>query len=190
MSRWLLVLVLVLLSGCAGMSKVGPGEVTVRDSLSVTLDAAWNQYALGLTTKSEVWTLDGLPLDRLVFYVGIADGETLAELQRRKDRQIPKFRATMQAHEIVEMYEVFATHDGSSFQREKLAPAHFAGGEGFRFEFSRVRKADELEMRGAGYGAVRGGKLYLLVFEAPRSHYYARNLGRFEAVVSSLRIRG
>ncbi|HAY29150.1 MAG TPA: hypothetical protein DIT03_11685, partial [Candidatus Accumulibacter sp.] len=136
------------------------------------------------------WTLDGLPLDRLVFYVGIADGEALADLPQRKDRQVPKYRTTMQAHEIVEMYEVFATHDGSSFQRQKLAPAAFAGGEGFRFEFSRVRKSDELEMRGVGYAAVRGGKLYLLIFEAPRSHYYARHIGRFEALVQSARIRG
>ncbi|MEF8753325.1 MAG: hypothetical protein V5B60_05205 [Accumulibacter sp.] len=190
MSRWLLLLLLTLLAGCAGMAKVGPGEVTVRDSLAVTLDGAWNQYAIGLTRKSEVWTLDGLPLDRLVFFVGIADGEALAELAQRKDRQIPKFRASMRAHEVVEMYEVFATHDGSSFQRLKLAPAPFAGGDGFRFEFSRVRKADELEMRGIGYGAVRAGKLYLLIFEAARSHYYARNVGRFEAVVQSVRIRG
>ena len=190
MSRWLMVLVVALLSGCAGMSKVGPGEVTVRDSLVVTLDGAWNQYSIGLTRKSEVWTLDGLPLDRLIFHVGITDGEALAELPQRKDRQVPKYRTTMQAHEIVEMYEVFATHDGSSFQRQKLAPAPFAGGDGFRFEFTRVRKSDELEMRGVGYGTVRGGKLYLVIFEAPRSHYYARNVGRFEAVASSVRIRG
>lgn len=189
MSRWLLILLLALLSGCAAMSKVGPGEVTVRDSLSVTLDDAWNQFSLGATAKTETWTIDGLPLDRLVFYVGIADGEALGEMSQRKDRQIPKYRTTMQAHEIVEMYEVFATSDGSSFQRQKLAPVPFAGGDGFRFEFSRVRKGDELEMRGIGYGAVRGSKLYLVVFEAPRSHYYARHLSRVEDVAKSVRIR-
>ncbi len=97
MSRWLLLLLLTLLAGCAGMAKVGPGEVTVRDSLAVTLDGAWNQYAIGLTRKSEVWTIDGLPLDRLVFFVGIADGEALAELAQRKDRQIPRFRSSGQA---------------------------------------------------------------------------------------------
>lgn len=189
MSRWLLVLVLALLSGCAAMSKVGPGEVTVRDSLAVSLDGPWNQWSLGATKKSETWTIDGLPLDRLVFYVGIADGEALDERRERKDRQIPKYRAAMQAHEIVEMYEIIATYDGSTFQRQKLAPAPFAGGEGFRFEFSRMRKEDELEMRGIGYGVVRAGKLYLVVFEAPRSHYYTRHLSRVEGLLKSVRIR-
>lgn len=188
MSRRLLMVLVLLLSGCAAMTKVGPGEVKLDDAMAVTLDSSWNRLAIGLPDRTEVWTSDGLPLDRLVFYIGISDGQPLGPLRERSDRQIPKFHAAMPAHAIVEMYEVFATYDGSSFKREKLAPAPFAGGDGFRFEFSRVRKGDELDMRGLAYATVRGGKLYLIVYEAARSHYYARNLARAEAVVKSVRI--
>lgn len=190
MARWLLFALVVFVSGCAAMAKVGPGEVTIRESMTVRLDSAWNRLAQGAPAKGEVWTTDGLTLDRLVFYVGIADGEALGELQQRKDRQIPKFRATMQPHEIAEMYEVFVTYDGSTYRRDKLAPAQFAGSEGFRFEFSRLRKGDEVEMRGLGYGTVHGGKLYLMVFEAPRIHYFNKHLGRAEAVAKSARVVG
>jgi hypothetical protein len=82
--------------------RAGEGDGTRALAEYALVDGAWNQYAIGLTRKSEVWTLDGLPLDRLVFFVGIADGEALAELAQRKDRQIPKFRASIQAHEVVE----------------------------------------------------------------------------------------
>lgn len=190
MARGLLILLIAFVAGCAAVARVGPGEATVRENLTVTLDSAWNRIERGNSAKAEVWTTDGLTLDRLTFYVGVADGEALAELRQRKDRQIPKFRAAMQPHEIAEMYEVFVTYDGSSFKRDKLAPAQFAGGEGFRFEFTRVRKGDEVEMRGVGYGAVRGGKLYLVVFEAPRIHYFNKHLGRAEAAAKSARVRG
>jgi hypothetical protein len=187
-SRSLLLLLVLFLSGCAAMAKIEPGEVKLGEAMTATPDSAWNRLAIGTPKNTEVWTSDGLPLDRLVFYVGIADGEPLAPLRERSDRQIPKFRAAMPAHEIVEMYEVFASYDGSTFQRGKLAPAQFASSEGFRFEFARVRKGDELDMRGVAYAAVRGGKLYMLVFEAARTHYYGKHLARAEAVARSVRI--
>lgn len=190
MARWLLFVLIVFLSGCAAMAKVGPGDVTIREAMTVSLDSAWNRLEQGAPKNTEVWTTDGLALDRLVFYVGIADGQALGELQARKDRQIPKFSASMQPHEIAEMYEVFVTYDGSTFKREKLAPAQFAGGAGFRFDFSRVRKGDEVEMRGVGYAVVRGGKLYMMVFEAPSIHYFNKHLGRAEAAAKSARIKG
>lgn len=184
------IVMAMLLSGCAAMAKVGPGDVVIREKMSASLDSAWNRFDAARSAKAEVWTTDGLTLDRLLFYVAVKDGEALDSLAERKDRQIPKFRAAMQPHEIVEMYEVFATYDGSTFRRDKLAPAAFAGGEGFRFEYTRVRKGDEVELRGVGHGAVRDQQLYLVVFEAPRIHYFAKHVKRAEAVARSVRIRG
>jgi hypothetical protein len=45
-------------------------------------------------------------------------------------------------------------------------------------------------MRGVGYAVVRGGKLYMMVFEAPSIHYFNKHLGRAEAAAKSARIKG
>lgn len=96
----------------------------------------------------------------------------------------------MQAQDVVEFYESFASRDGGVFKLEKLAPSRFLGAGGFRFEFSRVRKSDEVRLRGIGYGAVLSGELFLMVFEAPRIHYFAKHLAWVETTAQSARLRG
>lgn len=188
----LVLLLTFFLASCAGMTKVGPGDVTIREQVSAKLDSAWNRLEMpnAAGPKTEIWTTDGLTLDTLVFYVGIKDGEPLAELQQRTTKQQPLFRAGMQPHEIVELVETTATEDGSSFKLDKLSPAAFGGGSGFRFDFSQVRKADEVEVKGIGYGTIRDGKLYLMLFRAPKIYYFNKNLGRVETVAKSVRLRG
>jgi hypothetical protein len=56
------------------------------------------------------------------------------------------------------------------------------------FDYSLVRKADEVDLRGFGYGAVRDGRLTLIVFEAPKTHYFGKLAPRVEAVVASARL--
>jgi hypothetical protein len=178
------------------MVRVGPGPVTIRDAFTVKLDSAWNRFdAAGATLfaapgATEVWTAEGMTLDVLAFYIGIGEGETLGRvLQPGSGRKLPPFRARMSPHEIIELYENLVSQDGSAFRLGRLTPARFAGVEGFRFEHALTRKRDSLALDGVGYGAVVGGKLYLMAWSAPRSHYFGRLLPRFEAVASSASIR-
>ncbi|MEW5892665.1 MAG: hypothetical protein AB1697_05970 [Pseudomonadota bacterium] len=190
MKKLLVLGLSLLLTACASVSKVGPGEVSVKDQLSARLDSAWNKVALPNNGKSEFWTTDGVTLDSLVFYVGIAEGEPLAEQAGRQDKQQARFRANMPAHEVVELYGSVISEGGNSFKLDRLAPAVFLGGDGFRFEYTLLRKGDEVELKGVAYGAVRNGKLYLMTFQAPRLHYFKKHLGRVEAVAASLKLRG
>jgi hypothetical protein len=185
--RWLLVPAVFLLASCAAMTKVGPGETVVRESLTVRLDQGWNKLAIG-TGKVEIWTTEGLPLDTLRFYVDVKDGEPLQEVRGANQKQVPQFRTAMEPREVVEMFEVSSVADGSRFRLTKLAPANFLGSAGFRFDYTLVRKADEVELKGFGYGAIRDGRLTLIVFEAPKTHYYGKVAPRAEAVVASARI--
>jgi hypothetical protein len=180
---------LALSAGCVQMTRMGPGEVVIRDRMTATLQSPWNRFDSPASGRAEVWTTDGLTLDRIEFFVAIAADEMLATPPSGATKSVPRFRPTMQPQEIVEMVDAtFAMH-GGVFRLEQLAPARFAGGEGFRFEFTQIRKSDELTLRGIGYGTIRQNLLYLVLFQAPRLHYFPRNVKRFEEVVSSIQIR-
>lgn len=188
--RWLVLVMALMLASCVSVTKVGPGDVVVKEQLSAQLDHAWNRVDLPGLGKAEIWTTDGITLDTLMFYVGISEGEPLEELANRQEKQQLRFRATMPAHEIVELYKAVASDGGSIFKLEKLAPAVFLGGEGFRFDFTLLRKSDEVDLKGIAYGTVRNGKLHLMVYRAPRVHYFNRHLARVEAVIRTLKLRG
>jgi hypothetical protein len=186
----------LLLASCFAMVKVGPGPVAIGDGFSVKLDSAWNRFEAAGTTvfaapgATEVWTAEGMTLDVLAFYIGIREGETLGRaLQAGSGRKLPTFRAKMTPHEIVELYENLVTQDGSAFRLGRLAPARFGGVEGFRFEHSLTRKRDSLPLEGVGYGAVVNGRLYLIAYSAPKTHYFAKLLPRVEAVAASASIK-
>jgi hypothetical protein len=181
--RWLFLL---LLAGCATPATFDPGPVTIQERLVVD-STGWNRFADKAPATTEFWTIDGIALDRLRFFVGVGDGETLAKPLGK--RPLPAFRAAMSPHEIVELYEAFTTEDASSFSVTRLAPAAFLGSEGFRFEFDLTRRLDQLALRGVGYGAVVDGRLYLVIYSAPAMHYFARHLPAAEAAVASARLR-
>ena len=48
---------------------------------------------------------------------------------------------------------------------------------------------DELWRRGRAVGAVVNGRLYLVLLDAARSHYFAAALPEFENVASTARLR-
>jgi hypothetical protein len=181
--RWM---VLLLLAGCATPATFDSGPVTIQERLVVD-STGWNRFAESAPAGTEFWTVDGIALDRLRFFVGIGAGETLAKALGK--RPLPAFRAGLSPHEIVELYEAFTTEDASSFELVRLSPAPFLGTEGFRFEFDLMRRLDQLALRGVGYGAVVDGRLYLVIYSAPKLHYFAKHLPAAEAAVRSARVR-
>ena len=137
--------------------------------------------------------IDGFAVDLLQFYVGIKDGEVVRRVPTSSGReQRPvTFRSSMQAHEIVAMYQTVVTADGSSFTLQKLEPAEFVGVRGFRFDFEVVRKFDEVRLSGVGYGAaVRNGELFAITYTAPRLGFFQRYAGQVESMAKSARVRG
>lgn len=175
--RLLLIVLVMFAAGCSSMARIEPGTVTIKDALSVNTNGTWNRFESGSEEHAaEVWTADGLTLDVIKFYVGVGEGATLG------------FRATMSPHEIVELYEALVTQDGSAFTLERLAPADFGGTRGFLFEHSTASPHAAV-LAGLAYGAVLGGKLYLMSYTAPKSYFYARHLAQVQALAASARIR-
>jgi hypothetical protein len=183
--------VAVALTGCAAVSHVATGDAVVGNRLALKLDTPWNQFEQGMSTSTPTWTVEGITVDALQFYVGIKDGAPITRVQGSDNGKKPlTFKAAMQPQDIVSLYEALLTRDGSSFQLDKLEPAPFLGGQGFRFEYTLNRKADDVPMRGLAVGAVRNGELFVIQYSAPRLVFFPRYQPRVEALIRSASLKG
>ena len=168
--------------------KVGDGSMTV------TPPRPWNRTRKLLFFDQvrwvEDWTLNGPYLDGLSFVTGLPDGKYLVRQRRTQDQQVPKFRSSMTAPEVVAMLEsLFRVRGGTiDFRTTSLQPRPFLGTNGFQFDYEHL-DSDELWRRGRAVGAVIDGRLYLILFDGARSHYFGNAVGDFEAIVASARRR-
>lgn len=178
--------------GYGGYSLIRVREVRVGDnSLAVTPPREWNRISARLfqdIRDVEDWTQNGIYLDGISFVTGLKDGKALVVQRRRDDRQVPKFRANMTAPEIAAMIEsLFRVRGGAvDFTTTSLAPRTFLGANGFQHDFEHL-DTDEVRRRGRVVGAVIDGKLYMILYDAARSHYFNASLPDFEAIVASAR---
>jgi len=179
--------------GYGGYSMVQVHEIRVGDdSLAVTPPRQWNKVSARLFTDIqdvEDWTQNGPYLDGISFVTGLKDGKALVYQRSRDDRQVPKFRSNMTPLEITAMIEsLFRVRGGAvDFKTVALGPRSFMGYNGFQYDYEHL-DGDEVRRKGRAVGAVIDGRLYLILFDAARSHYYGALLPDFEAVVNSARL--
>ncbi len=193
----------LLLSACAGGIGGGGGfgsyslvraraTAVGNDSLRVTPIREWNRQRGQLfidIREVEDWTLNGPLLDGISFVTGLKSQRTLVRQTRRDDRQVPKYRANMTAPEVAAMIEsLFRVRGGTvEFRTLGLAPRTFLGQPGYQYDFEHL-DGDEVWRRGRAVGATVNGRLYLILYDAARAHYYDAALGDFEAIVNSARL--
>lgn len=165
----------------------GTPQLIRNSTLTVTPGIDWNRLGPRLGRNAEAWTLDGHSLNDLNFYAGVADGATLFREVDRRNRPLPRFSATMLAPEIVQIFESTyrVAARTSLFEVGEVSPATFAGHPGVRFTYRFTIQDEEVRRNGEATGAVIGGKLYLISYEAPAIHYFARNLADYRAIVAS-----
>lgn len=179
--------------GVYSLVRVKPTNVG-NGSLTVMPPRPWNRQRRFFLFDSvrwvEDWTLNGPYLDSLTFVSGLPGGEYLVRQRRSEERQVPKFRSNMTAPEVASMLEsAFRVRGGAvEFTTTSLQPRQFLGYPGFQFDFEHL-DGDEVRRKGRAVGAVIGGRLYLVLYDATRSHYYANALPDFEAMVNSARVR-
>lgn len=176
-----------ILAACSNVAVVEHGDALVSDRLSVQIDQPWNRFENSAAGPIPTWTREGFTVDALQFFVAVKDGKPIAPARDKAKPMI--FRDGMQAHEIVSLFENFYTQDGSTFKLDRLAPDSFLDGDGFRFEFTRLRKRDDVRLSGVGWAAVSGGELTAIVFTAPRIHFFGAEIGEVERLAGSARLR-
>ena len=190
--RTILVLLLALAaSGCVSVAKVESGDKTIGERLSLTLDGARNRISAPGMGPAETWTMEGLPVDQLLIYSGVKDGQAIhAEgVAASSSQKSFHFRSGMQADVIAGLFEGMLTRDGSRYTLVKLEPVMFGGIKGFKFDYALTRKIDNVQLSGVGYGAVSRGELLALVYMAPRLAFFARHGPTVEEIARSARVK-
>jgi hypothetical protein len=180
--------------GYSSYALVRVQPVSVGDgSLIVTAPRPYNRHRSFLwqdVRDVEDWTLNGPYLDGISFVSGLKSGAYLVRQSKRADQQVPKFRSDMTPPEIAAMLEsLYRVRGGAiEFRTLSLQPRPFLGANGFQLDYEHL-DSDELWRKGRAVGAVIDGHLYLILFDAARSHYYGTILPDFESIVASARLR-
>ena len=161
-------------------------------SVAVTVPQPWNRVRPRLfddVPEVEDWTLNGPLLDTVTFVTGLKNSKAIVRQRQTDERKVPIFRSDMTAPEIAAMLEtLFRNRLGAAdFKTLGLQPRTFLGVPGFQFDYEHL-DSDELWRKGRTVGAVYGDRLYLVVFDAARSHYYDAELADVEAIINSARI--
>ena len=176
----------------AGWAVMGHGQpvAVAKSGLTVTPASDWNRWSRRPSQKGEIWTLDGVSLNELSFFAGVANGESLYKERDKANKPLPKFNSNMLAPDIVAMFEASnrIILDTSLFAIDNVEPAKLAGHDGVRFTYHYTVQADEVRRMGEARAAVIGGKLYIINFAAPSIHYYDANIVEVRAIMDSARL--
>jgi len=183
-------LALAVLGGCAQIQPIAAGETVLKNRLVVQVDKPWNQFASTAQEPAPTWTQEGVTVDTLRFYVTLKDGDLLAPTPKEPKGQKPlAFKANMATADVVSLLEALYSRDGSAFTLDRVEPREFAGGPGFRVEFSSVRKVDDVRLKGIAWGTVRNQELTLITYTAPRLTFFDRHLTSAQSVAGSAKLR-
>lgn len=183
----------VLLATPALAYKLVPhGQATsvAKSALTVTPAIDWNRMQRRPGRDAEAWTLDGMALNEVTFYGGVPNGKALFREVDKRDKPLPRFAATMLAPDVVQLFESsYRLAGGTSlFSVDGVEPATFAGAPGFRFRYSFTQEGEEVKRRGEATGAIIGGALWMITYEAPAIYYYDHNLADYRALVATARV--
>lgn len=179
---------LLALAACATPIKEVRGPLTVSNGFTVQLDRSWSditpwspQYRKPVT----VLTVDGPALNRLIMSPSVPPGEHLFRA-KKKDFKGPTYKAGLSETELVELVADTIAEDGyTQITPDNVRPATLNGAEGVRFEFTALTSSG-LIMAGSAAFAERDGALAVVVFVAPREHYFSALAPHVEAVFASL----
>lgn len=191
MKKIYVLLLALALTACATATKIESGERNVGERLRIVLEGDWNKIsAPGMNgPNSETWTMEGLPVDQLLIYSGLKDNEAV-HAEGGGDKKSFRFKGNMQPDQVVALFEGMLTRDGSTFKLVKLEPAQFGGGKGFHFEYSLVRKADNVELSGTASAVVNKNELFAIVYQAPKIVFFPRHQDRVNRIMRSARVQG
>ncbi len=191
-----IVLCLIAVQGCVSTqySQVALGEVSLTPLVVTTTDSSWNRAPRALSgflpKGGQMWTRDGLLLDRLIILPGINNGGTLF---KSNDDSIvyPDYRSGMLPNEIAELtigsLTVFFGQQ-ALVESSRLRPTRIGQQSAAMFDF-RVNSSDGPTLQGRALAFVVEGQLQLIMYMATEIHYFERNWAAAESLFDSVRMK-
>jgi hypothetical protein len=187
-----------LLAGAAGLALAGcatsgvvTGAYKVGPAYEVTLGDKWADISTWLGDRGpgvRLLTIDGPWLNRLYITEGLKPGQSMIRAPSR-DRPNPTYRDNMSSRELVEfVVENVAVLGYQAPDSTNLRPAKFGVADGVRFEIA-TQTPRGLLIDGTALVAQRYGRLYVMLFLAPREHYFAVTLPEVEKIFASVMFR-
>lgn len=188
--KWLLPLALALLmAGCAsthGLQR--KGDVTVFDMV-MTSGLDWSRIR---GHRSEVWTIDGVQLNRLLIFSRIRPNEDI--FQRARERKSRPdglwYRPGMRLDELESLIaDGFNIQNGwTGVRTANLRPHAFGSAEGIRFDIEAT-SISGLIYKGTIAAAERNGRLNVIVWLAPKQYYHGRDVAAVESMLDGMRFK-
>lgn len=188
--KWLLPLALALLmAGCAsthGLQR--KGDVTVFDMV-MTSGLDWSRIR---GHRSEVWTIDGVQLNRLLIFSRIRPNEDV--FQRARERKSRPdglwYRPGMRLDELESLIaDGFNIQNGwTGVRTANLRPHAFGSAEGIRFDIEATSLSG-LIYKGTIAAAERNGRLNVIVWLAPKEYYHGRDIAAVESMLDGMRFK-
>jgi hypothetical protein len=178
-----------ILAGCGGASAV-TGTYAVGPAYSVTLGKSWSVVPQTFTLNREVkyLTIDGPLLNNFYLTDGLAVGRSIVRTPQ-KSRPMPVVKAAMSETEMAE----FVTDTVAAFGYERvssanLRPSKFGSVDAVRFDLTAATDSG-LEIDGTAQVAEKAGKLHVMLFLAPREHYFGALKSEVDGVFASATLR-
>lgn len=185
-----LLLACLFLAACgAPPGLVKPDKpIKVTRIFKVTPDREW---AHSRFLNGDTWTIDGIALNRIIFYTNIRDKyHVFANYRATKRRPDGAFyRKGMDAGELEAVFRDAFTGVGlANVKTSNLRPISLKGYPAFRFEVE-FDLGNGLHYRGSTVFLERREKLNFIWFSAPDEHYYPRDAEGFERILESIEVR-
>lgn len=189
-SKAAVVVATLALAACSTITSVPVGDYKVSPTYTVTVGRQWadvTRTVFNRSKKVKILSVDGPLLNRLYLVEGLAPGEFIVK-PLAKEQPTPTYREGMSPTELVEFVADSASAlDYQRVETSGLRPAKFGSEDALRFDLTALTK-EGLETNGSAVVAEKGGKLYVMLYLAPKEHYYGVLLPEVETVFGSARV--
>lgn len=188
--KWLLPIALaLLLTACAsgGGRLQTKGAATAFD-MTLTSSLDWARIK---SRRNELWTIDGIALNRLIIFSKVKPGEHVFQRvrERRSRPDGPWYRAGMRLDELQKLVaDGFVDQQWVGIQTKNLRPHTFGSVEGIRFDVE-MTNPDGLIYKGTAAVAERNKFLNVLVWVAPKEYYHGRDVAAVESMLDGMRFK-
>lgn len=179
---------LVLMAACAVTPKaVAPGPVASSADFEVTIKESWSQWPAEINpaTQGDMLTKDGMLLNRL-HLAKVKVGEPW--IRAAKNIDVPRHRADASEIETVDFVVASLKRIGySEMEASEIRPETIDGQSGVRFGLNG-KWENGLDVRGDAAFVPSKDELKLVVFLAPKMHYYETSAAEVDGIIGSINL--